>query len=68
MKQMLAQVSGGTLVYGGITDPEDLQKNLFENCIPEGFDQMDIWDYTLFLEQRRKLMAMYIRDYYKSLD
>lgn len=68
MKQMLEQVAGGPLVYGGITDAEDLRKNLEENCIPEDFSQMDIWDYAIFLEKRRAMMAAYIRDYYKSLN
>ena len=68
MKLMLAQVAGGVLSYGGITDPADLQKNLAENCIPEGFESMDIWDYAIFLERRRALMARYMRDYYKSLN
>lgn len=68
MKKMLAQVAGGPLAYGGITDPDDLQKNLEENCIPEGFVEMDIWSYAFFLEQRRTMMAMYIKEYYMSLD
>ena len=68
MKAMLEQVAGGDLVYGGITDADDLNRNLAENCIPEGFEKMDIWDYAMFLEQRRTLMAQYIRDYYKQLD
>lgn len=68
MKLMLAQVAGGELAYGGITDPDDLQRNLTENCIPEGFETMDIWDYAMFLDQRRTLMARYIRDYYRQLD
>ena len=28
---------------------------------------MDIWDYAMFLERRRSLMARYIRDYYNHL-
>lgn len=68
MKLMLAQVAGGELAYGGITDPDDLRRNLAENCIPEGFETMDIGNYAMFLESRRTLMARYIRDYYRSLD
>lgn len=68
MKPMLEQASGGDLVYGGITDMDDLKRNLAENCIPEGFENMDIWSYAIFLEERRILMAQYIREYYKKLD
>ena len=67
MISMLAQVSGGDMAYGGIIDSQNLQKNLKENCIPEGFEKMDIWDYAMFLDKRRALMAQYIRDYYKEL-
>lgn len=67
MKLMLKQVSGGELAYGGITDATDLSANLAENCIPEGFTEMDIWSYAIFLEQRRARMAEYIKNYYKSL-
>ena len=67
MISMLAQVSGGDMAYGGIIDSQDLRKNLKENCIPEGFEKMDIWDYAMFLDKRRALMAQYIRDYYKEL-
>jgi hypothetical protein len=68
MKQMLNQVTGGTLVYGGIIDETDLQNNLDENCIPKGFETMDIGDYTEFLKKRRELMAAYIKEYYEQLD
>ena len=67
MKAILGQVAGGPLVYGGITDSDDLKHNLAENCIPDGFDKMDISSYAVFLEERRTLMAQYIRDYYKQL-
>ena len=68
MEKMLRQVAGEGLAYGGIMSEEDLKKNLAENCVPEEFVKMDIWDYAVFLEKRRTLMAQYIRDYYKSLD
>ena len=68
MEKMLEQVDGGGLAYGGIMSEEDLKKNLAENCVPEEFIRMDIWDYPIFLEKRRTLMAQYIRDYYKSLE
>ena len=65
---MKKQVSGEGVGYGSITTMEDLEANLAENCIPVEFMNMDIFDYALFLDTRRTLMARYIRDYYKSLD
>ena len=68
MARMKQQVAGEGIVYGGITDPDDLKDNLAENCVPEALVDMDIFDYQVFLDQRRNLMAEYIRDYYMSLE
>ena len=68
MARMKQQVAGEGIVYGGITDPDDLKDNLAENCVPEDLMDMDIFDYQVFLDQRRNLMAEYIRDYYMSLE
>ena len=54
-------------VYGCITDEDELHCNLAQNCIPDGFEGMSIGDYDRFLEERRKLMAQKIRNYYFSL-
>lgn len=54
-------------VYGCITDEDELHCNLAQNCIPVGFESMSIGDYDRFLEERRKLMAQKIRNYYFSL-
>ncbi len=54
-------------IYGGITDVDALAENLRQNCIPVGFERMDIDDYTSFLEQRRQLMAEKMKAYYYSL-
>ena len=67
MSKMKEQVNGGNLVYGGITNAEDLKSNLAESRIPEIFIEMDYTGYKEFLKQRRILMATYIKDYYFSL-
>jgi len=61
------QVKGGELVYGGINKKNDLDENLRQSCIPNGFEKMEIGDYEDFLRERRKLMAKKIENYYKSL-
>jgi len=68
MANMEKQISGEGSYYGGIDTAEDLLKNKAENCIPEGFDKMDISNYKDFLKARRILMAGYIHEYYKHLD
>ncbi|MFA7653444.1 MAG: DUF262 domain-containing protein [Candidatus Magasanikbacteria bacterium] len=67
MAEVYKQCNGGRLKYGGINDAGDLEDNLKQNCIPSGFDKMEIDDYPTFLLERRKLMAAKIRDYYLSL-
>ena len=67
MGKMKQQVAGEGSFYGGITDMDDLKANLAENCVPEGFMEMDIFDYQVFLDMRRNMMAQYIREYYEGL-
>ena len=67
MAKMKEQIANGELQYGGITDADDLKKNLAENCVPEDFMNMDSNDYKAFLEKRRILMAGFIRRLYESL-
>jgi hypothetical protein len=61
------QVAENDSIYGGITDKDDLMRNLRMNCIPEDIFKMDIDDYDDFLIKRRRLMAKKIKDYYYSL-
>ncbi len=67
MARMKQQVAGEGTYYGGITDMDDLRANLAENCVPEALMDMDIFDYQVFLDTRRTMMAQYIREYYESL-
>ncbi len=67
MKEVYEQCCAKQPVYGCITDKDELRRNLTQNCIPDGFESMSIGDYDRFLEERRKLMAQKIRNYYFSL-
>ncbi len=53
--------------YGAICDPDELTENFKMNCIPEGMESRELEQYDNFLEERRKLMAERIRDYYRAL-
>jgi hypothetical protein len=57
----------GTHPIGKITDYSLLEENLKQNCIPEGFEEMNIDDYDNFLSKRRKLMVSKIEKYYKKI-
>lgn len=61
------QCEGGHLKYGAISDRNDLKNNLDENCIPDSIFEMTIDNYQDFLNQRRRLMAKKIKEYYYSL-
>ena len=60
-----------TRLYGSITNAEELRENFKQHCIPfrviEEADGDLKQTYEAFCEKRRKLMALKIRDYYKSL-
>lgn len=67
MAEVRKQCTTKQPVYGGIIDAAILDKNLRQNCIPDGFELMDINDYSEFLAKRRELMAEKIHRYYNSL-
>ena len=67
MQEVYRQCETKEPVYGGIVDKDELAENLRQSCIPAGFECMDISNYPDFLEQRRKLMAQKIKDYYWAL-
>lgn len=68
MARMKEQVAGEGSFYGGIYSMEDLQKNLEENCVPIEFMDMDVFDFQVFLDERRNKMAAYIRKHYEGLE
>ena len=67
MKSIEKQCAGEENKFGAINNLEDLRKNMAENCIPLGFENMTESDYKDFLLARRKLMAKKIHTYFDSL-
>ena len=61
------QIHSGKPFYGGILEANALKENFENHCIPSGMETKDIQDYDDFLQERRKLMAHKIRDYYFRL-
>ena len=66
-KHLKEQVAGGRKRYGGITAPDELKVNYRMHCIPDGVENMTLEDYDVFLEERRKLMAAKMRQYFCTL-
>ena len=65
--ELRAQVDGGPLRYGGITEQGELEQNLAENCIPMALLRGEDMGYDEFLVERRKLMAGRIRAWFEKL-
>lgn len=61
------QCSGGVKKYGGITAKDELTANLVTNCIPVSMLEGEIPDFSVFLEERRKLMALKIKIWFEAL-
>jgi uncharacterized protein with ParB-like and HNH nuclease domain len=63
----LVQARGGEVSIGTIINEDKFWANLQTNCIPREVLGMTEKDYPQFLQTRRKLMALKIKDYYYSL-
>ena len=66
-KELAEQSSGGGKKYGGIGKRADMLTNFRMNCLPESLLDGEVPDYDAFLEQRRKLMALKIKDWFEGL-
>ena len=64
---MREQCAGGPISYGGITDMDDLKRNLIENAVPEALLHAPPPDYFDFLAERRRLIAAQLKTYYRTL-
>lgn len=65
--ELLQQVRGGSRMHGGITNESELRANLIAHCLPDTLLDGIIPSYDSFLEDRRKAMALKIRDWFQKL-
>jgi hypothetical protein len=65
--ELLRHSANGRAAYGAISDPDEMRLNFEAHCVPSGVEGMTVEHYDDFLNDRRKLMAIKIRDYYLSL-
>ncbi len=65
--ELANQCSGGKKKYGGITDLAGMRENLRMHCLPESLLEGVIPSYDDFLEARRKLMALKIKQWFELL-
>ncbi len=66
-KELADQCNAGAKKYGGITDKAEMAANLTMNCIPAEMLDGEIKDFSEFLEERRKLMALKIKTWFEVL-
>lgn len=64
--EILRDVTAGASRLTSLDNEEDLYKNLSENAIPSSIFEMDVSNYEVFLEERRKLMSKKIKDYFEG--
>lgn len=65
--ELRQQVEGGAQRYGGIVVKDDLLENFRQNCIPESLLEGEIPEYEHFLSERRKLMALKLKEWFQKL-
>ena len=66
-KELLTDASNGKAKYGAISTQEDMVDNFKMHCIPNGMENKDIEHYDDFLNERRKLIAWKIKEFYNIL-
>lgn len=62
-----SQMTDGKNQISGIASEQQLLENLAMHCVPADIQNMGVDDFAEFLTQRRKLMALKIKEYYHSL-
>lgn len=65
--ELAEQCNGGKKRFGGITDLADLRANQRMSCIPDTMLDGDVPGYDDFLEQRCRLMALKIKQWFEVL-
>jgi len=65
--ELAEQCAGGKKKYGGITSLTDMQANLRMHCLPASLLDGKIPAYDEFLAERRRLMALKIKQWFEVL-
>ena len=65
--ELAEQCNNGPRKYGGITEPKEMRINFEANCIPAGMLNGEIKEFAEFLEERRRLMALKIKNWFEVL-
>ncbi|WP_424946583.1 GmrSD restriction endonuclease domain-containing protein [Candidatus Spongiihabitans sp.] len=66
-RALAEQCNGGKKYYGGITNEAEMRANLAANCIPDNMLDGGSFDYEDFLAERRRLMALKIKQWVEEM-
>lgn len=66
-RELAEQCDGGKKKYGGIVSATHMKANLRANCLPETLLGGTVPNYDTFLEERRRLMALKIQQWFEVL-
>ncbi|WP_077329676.1 GmrSD restriction endonuclease domain-containing protein [Virgibacillus siamensis] len=61
------QIADNKFEIGELNDEQQLKENMKMNCVPESIFSMTASNYDGFLEERRRMMMIKIRRFYKCL-
>jgi len=65
--KLLEHCNNGSTAFGAITDIDEMKENFQAHCVPDEMEDKNIEHYDEFLQERRKLMALKIKNYYWKL-
>ena len=65
--KLIEHCNSGSTAFGAITDIDEMRENFQTHCVPDGMEDKNIEHYDEFLQERRKLMASKIKNYYWKL-
>lgn len=66
-QELREQANGGVRRYGGIRTEAELRENLATHAIPLAMLEGEIPEYEVFLQERRRLMALKIKTWFEKL-
>ena len=65
--KLIEHCNNGSTTFGAITDIDEMKENFKTHCVPDEMENKNIEHYDEFLQERRKLMGLKIKNYYWKL-
>jgi Uncharacterized conserved protein (DUF2081). len=65
--KLIEHCNNGSTAFGAITDIDEMKENFKTHCVPDKMVNKTIEHYDEFLQERRRLIATKIKNYYWKL-